>query len=232
MGHPIAWCRLPADQQQPAKAASRLSPLRTHQESGVPTARAREHDMGHWKGNSYYDARGEQILSYRSLHDADGRQVHENPMSLIDWFDDFLGRHPYTALSNYHEGEPIELDGHLYATGEHAFQAGKAGTEANRQRIQQATSPDEAKTLGRELEGNPDWDRIRVEHMEKVVRAKFAVERLESRVLVWTGTAQLIEGTLWRDEFWGVDLEKPGRPGKNHLGHLLMKQRSRLQGSR
>lgn len=37
-----------------------------------------------------------------------------------------------------------------------------------------------------------------------------------------------VEGTLWGDTYWGVDLEEPRRPGRNHLGKLLMRRRDEL----
>jgi predicted NAD-dependent protein-ADP-ribosyltransferase YbiA (DUF1768 family) len=65
--------------------------------------------------------------------------------------------------------------------------------------------------------------------MKAIIQAKFDRGRIEAEVLVATGKAILVEGTLWHDSYWGVDLEKPGRPGENRLGKLLMEQRALLQ---
>lgn len=184
-----------------------------------------------WKGNCYFRG-SKQIKTWRALRDGDGNPVLEEPSILVDWFDDFLGRHPFIALSNFYEGEPIEIDGEKYMTGEHAFHAGKADTAQARRKIQTARTPEDAKQMGRSVRIRPGWDRRRVAHMRKVLRAKFASGRKEAKILLRTGHAKLVEGTLWHDNFWGVDLEAPGRPGRNTLGRLLMAQRNLLRGGR
>lgn len=180
-----------------------------------------------WKGNHYY--RGTtRIASWKNLRDADGRGVLEDPARRIDWFDAFLGRNPYAALSNFFKGKPIVIDGVSYPTGEHAFHAGKATNDADRMRIAKARTADQAKQIGRSIKMRPDWDRFRKRWMKRVIAAKFTDGRAEAKVLRSTGTAKLVEGTLWNDEFWGVNLELPGRPGRNELGKMLMARRREL----
>jgi ribA/ribD-fused uncharacterized protein len=178
-----------------------------------------------WRSDGYW----RRVDSWKSLLDADGSHVLVDPTSLIDWIDDFLGPNQWAALSNFYAGSPFEIDGVVYPTGEHAFHAGKACSDSDRIRIAGASSADEAKAIGRSVEMRPDWDDFRVEHMRRVVQAKFAVGRQEAEVLQATGSALIVEGTLWNDEFWGVNLERPGRPGENMLGQLLTEQRSLIQ---
>jgi len=182
-----------------------------------------------WKGNRYFSG-GKQIRSWKTLRDADGMGVLVDPKKLVDWFDDFLGPNPYAALSNFYVGEPIPIPGEgEYLTGEHAFHAGKAATESGRKKVQAAKTADEAKQIGRSIRMRPDWDDVRVDRMAIVIRAKFARGREEADVLLGTGRAKLVEGSLWRDAFWGVDLEESGRPGENQLGRILTARRTALR---
>lgn len=60
--------------------------------------------------------------------------------------DSFSG--PYAFLSNFHHS-PIELDGDIYPTVEHPFQAAKTGDPADRERTRTAHSLASAKHLAR-----------------------------------------------------------------------------------
>lgn len=182
-----------------------------------------------WDNKGHYYRGKTRIRHWKHLRDADGKRILEAPKVLIDWFDDFLGDHPYVALSNYFCGEPFEIDGLTCPTGEHAFAVGKASTPAGVRRVLAAPTADDAKVIGRSIRLRSDWESHRLTHMRKVIRAKFARGRQEAEVLLSTGDAKLVEGTLWHDDFWGVDLEEPGRPGANHLGKVLMTRRAQLR---
>lgn len=181
-----------------------------------------------WQGNSYFDSSGMRVTSWRKLRDADGNGVLVNPKKVVDWIDAFLGRNPYAALSNFHRGRAIVIDGVSYKTAEHAFHAGKATSDADRRRVARAATADDAKQVGRSIAMRTDWDTYRRRWMRKVLAAKFAPGRAEARVLASTGRARIVEGTLWNDEFWGVNLERRGRPGENVLGRMLMSRRAAL----
>lgn len=90
-------------------------------------------------------------------------------------------------------------------------------------------SPCGVSMAGRRLKLRSDWEQVKIEVMQAVIRAKFAPGRPEAHLLLSTGNAKLVEGTLWHDDFWGVDLEEPGRPGANRLGELLEGQRILLK---
>ena len=62
----------------------------------------------------------------------------------------------------------------------------------------------------------------------KMRRAKFTQNEDLKWRLIATGDAYLEEGNTWHDTCWGVDA-KTG-VGENHLGKILMKVRSELQG--
>ena len=159
-----------------------------------------------------------------------------NRPEVIGWFDDFDGEHPYRALSNFYIGEPIEIpeiEG-AWMTGEHAYQALKAASAEERERIRRANSPAQSKMLGNTCQLRSDWEAVKYDAMMAVLRAKFTLGREEGRVLRATGDALLIEGTFWQDTVWGVDLRDDTvyathAPGRNWLGTMLMARRAELK---
>jgi len=139
----------------------------------------------------------------------------------IEMIDSFTGK--YRWLSNF-EPSTIEMDGLLYRTVEHAYQAAKTIDVAERIRVQRCDTPGIAKKLGQQVRLRKDWEDIKVDVMTKLVRKKFSVEPLRSKLLE-TGASKLIEGNWWQDTFWGVCRGK----GQNKLGKILMKVRTELQ---
>lgn len=139
----------------------------------------------------------------------------------------FRGEHDF--LSNF-SAHPVHWDGTLYPTAEAAFQAGKTLDPAQRARIAAAETPAEAKRLGRTVPLRPGWDeRLRHTVMQEVVAAKFTTADLAAR-LAATGTALLVEGNSWCDQFWGCCTCQRHRatPGQNWLGRTLMRFRAAL----
>lgn len=149
------------------------------------------------------------------------QKVNVNPEVLINFFDGT----DFDFLSNFHPS-PIEISGIKFPTVEHAFQAFKMYSNENFERVRNAESPSEAKRLGRTLLMRPDWDAIKFETMLDLVRAKFKQNPDLAKRLKATGKAKLVEGTLWNDRIWGIDI-KTGI-GKNWLGQILMEVRSEL----
>ena len=139
---------------------------------------------------------------------------------LITSFKDDFG-----FLSNFYP-HPIEIDGDIYPTNEHAFQALKTDDVAERKKVREAKTPASAKSLGKRVTLRANWNTLGFEVMERVVRAKFANPDLAAQLLS-TGTRQLIEGNSWRDTTWGCILTKDGLwKGRNELGKILMKVRA------
>lgn len=139
-------------------------------------------------------------------------------------------------LSNFYPS-PIRLDlGHgpiLYPTGEHAFQAAKATTEAEHRVIAEAATPGSAKYLGRTTPLRQGWEQVKEAVMEDVLAAKFPADAehpLTARLLA-TGHQMLIEGTNWNDKVWGVAFDRRvlRMEGRNLLGALLMERRGALR---
>lgn len=130
---------------------------------------------------------------------------------------------PYRWLSNFWPAK-VMLGGAQYPTVEHAYQASKTTHLPNRIRIRQAETPARAKQLGRRVTLRSDWDLIKLDVMEDLVRQKFTGDAKLRRRLLDTGTALIEERNGWGDSFWGVYKGE----GKNHLGLIIMKVRAEL----
>jgi ribA/ribD-fused uncharacterized protein len=134
--------------------------------------------------------------------------------------DNFEGR--YAFLSNFYPS-PMEIDGIIYPTNEHFFQAMKVLTPKERKVIAAAETPGLAKRLGRQVNLRWDWESVKDEVMLIGLRYKFSDPELAEKLLD-TGDEELIEGNWWGDTYWGVC----NGVGKNKLGKLLMQVREEL----
>ncbi len=134
--------------------------------------------------------------------------------------DRFVGQ--YRFLSNFFPS-PIEVEGHIYPTVEHAYQAAKTLDENERATIRSCSKPGEAKRKGRRVTLRCEWEKIKEGVMLELLHLKFRNLALREE-LVSTESAQLIEGNGWGDTYWGVS----GGKGKNRLGCLLMQVRSEV----
>lgn len=116
----------------------------------------------------------------------------------------------------------------MYRTVEHAFQASKCWHHIDQLRIRMCPTPQNAKTLGRQILIKPEWDFFKMDTMEQLVRNKFKNSRLRT-MLRFTEKRPLIEENTWHDTFWGICIcaEHDG-DGENHLGRILMKVRDEI----
>jgi len=135
--------------------------------------------------------------------------------------DYFGGR--FRFLSNFYPVK-VELDGVKYPTVEHAYQAAKTNSKPHRRMIERATTPAQAKRIGKTVPLRKDWNERRIEVMTKLIRRKFNRDELKEK-LIRTGNARLVEGNNWNDTFWGICRNV----GQNNLGKILMKIRQELK---
>lgn len=137
---------------------------------------------------------------------------------------------PYGAFSNLFRRE-IEFEGEIFATSEHAYQAGKARKEAVRNWILSAPSPSLVAMAAHGLyywDIKPGWSKNKFDRMRGVLRAKFTQHEDLRDLLLSTGEARLIESTTTDNavnRLWG----EVNGVGKNMLGALLMELRSQLR---
>ena len=129
---------------------------------------------------------------------------------------------PYRFLSNFWIANLRIGDMH-FISAEHAYQAAKSLDPEDWKNISTIETPGGAKRAGRLLKIRPDWEEIKLDVMEIILREKFSNPELAHR-LHETGDQELIEGNRWGDTYWGICRNK----GENHLGKLLMKIRKEL----
>lgn len=129
----------------------------------------------------------------------------------------------YRFLSNFWPAK-VWYDGVEYPTVEHAYQAAKTTIISERQLISEIGPAGEVKRLAKELTLRPDWDKVKLNIMQYLVRQKFKYDPLKQKLLNTEGM-ELVETNNWRDTFWGVCRGN----GDNHLGKILMKVRIELR---
>lgn len=135
---------------------------------------------------------------------------------------------PYRFLSNFYPSR-VFLDGQVAPTVEHAYQAAKTFDTKWRKSILSAESPGKAKQRGRMAELRPGWESIKEQVMLDLLLCKFSLSPDASKLgpmLLGTGSAHLVEGNHWGDDYWG---ECPLGNGRNRLGVWLMAVRGALQ---
>jgi hypothetical protein len=151
-----------------------------------------------------------------------------------------VGRH---VLSQWWPAAFI-VDGTRYASAEHYMMAAKArlfGDEATHAEVLTASTPAEAKALGRRVRGFDEqtWERSRFALVVAASTAKFGQNPDLGTYLAETGDAVLVEASPV-DRIWGIGLAA-GDPralqpahwnGLNLLGFALMRARAQLRDGR
>lgn len=136
--------------------------------------------------------------------------------------DFYSTKDPYGEFSNF-ALYPVMVDGEMWSTSEHYYQAHKYDKPELIAWVQSASTPMEAALRGRDksIPKRADWDARKDEFMEKAVIDKFNRYPELKQLLLSTGNARLYEHTK-NDCYWG---DCGDRTGKNKLGLLLEKLR-------
>lgn len=132
----------------------------------------------------------------------------------------------YGCFSNF-AAYPIKLNGKVWPTSEHFFQAQKFEDEEHREAIRKDKSPMIAARMGRDRKKKlrRDWESVKVSIMTEAVRAKFTQHEELRTILLATGEAKIVEHTE-NDSYWG---DGGDGSGKNMLGQILMRVRAELR---
>ncbi|MEV7774616.1 NADAR family protein [Kitasatospora sp. NPDC086791] len=133
---------------------------------------------------------------------------------------------PYGCFSNF-SAHGLELDGHTWPTSEHYFQAQKFPGTRHADLIRRARTPLRAAELGRDRSKplRRDWERVKDDVMRRAVEAKFRTHEDIRAVLLSTADQEIVEDTT-TDHYWG---RGSTGTGKNMLGRILMRTRTRLR---
>ena len=133
---------------------------------------------------------------------------------------------PYGDFSNFSR-HPIALEGKVWATTEHYFQAKKFEGTEHEEKVRLCSGPSSAAKMGRDrsLPLRADWETVKERFMKIAVLAKLIQYPKIKDLLLSTGDAELVEHTV-NDNYWG---DGGDGSGKNRLGKLLMEIRSELK---
>lgn len=137
---------------------------------------------------------------------------------------------PFGPLSNLYR-RSISFEGEIFATSEHAYQAGKARKPAVRKWLMEAPSPALLAMAAHGLyywDVSPGWSKTKFDRMRAVLLAKFTQHEDLKALLLSTGDARLVETATVDNEvnrLWG----EVNGVGKNMLGVLLMELREKLR---
>ncbi|MFW6047066.1 MAG: NADAR family protein [Candidatus Woesearchaeota archaeon] len=138
--------------------------------------------------------------------------------------DSFKGK--YFFLSNFYLCK-ITIDGKIWPSAEHIFQAAKTRDLVLREKIRFLEKPSDAKREGRKLEIRKDWEGIKFDVMKRAVELKFDQNSDLKRKLILTENELLVEGNTWHDNIWGACYcnRCQNKKGQNLLGKILMELR-------
>lgn len=131
----------------------------------------------------------------------------------------------YGEFSNFSD-HPIIIDGKIWPTSEHYFQAKKFAGTSYEEEIRNLKTPMEAKIAGQDR-SKPlriDWETVKDDIMKTAVLVKFSQHQELRKLLLSTKGAYLIEHTK-NDSYWG---DGGNGKGRNMLGQILMEVRSTL----
>ncbi len=133
---------------------------------------------------------------------------------------------PYDVHFSNFSPSLIEIEGIIYPTVEHAFQAQKTLDMVERLFISGLPTPGKARQMGRKLQLRKDWEEVKYDIMVVCLRKKFSATQYK-RILAETRDAEIIEAAeRWNDTEWGIG--KDGT-GKNLLGKALMQVREEMK---
>ena len=135
---------------------------------------------------------------------------------------------PYYEFTNFYPCRVL-IDGKLWPTTEHYFQAQKFVGTPYLEKIRKLPWPRDAFQLSRDAQVSrwrrADWESVKDEIMLKALRVKFSDSVHLRDMLRGTGEKELVEHTS-NDSYWG---DGGNGTGQNKLGQLLMKVRRELK---
>ena len=136
----------------------------------------------------------------------------------------------YIWLSNFYPSVITAVNGDAFATAEHAYQAAKCNLITRQGKlawdlIKRTSNPAKARRIGKKIKVRPDWIKIRIRIMQRIILQKFTKNIELKDKLIRTGKEKLIQVNCRGDTFWG---QTPDGIGRNVLGNILMITRQLL----
>ena len=139
---------------------------------------------------------------------------------------------PYYEFTNFYAPQGgITIDGKIWPTTEHYYQAMKFNDPQLQEAVRKLPTPRDAfnftKTPQNKLNVRSDWPLVNLDVMRKAVFAKFSNNSALKQLLLSTRNAVLIEDAGPNDNFYGAGGDCNG---ENWLGQILMETRQQLGG--
>ena len=133
----------------------------------------------------------------------------------------------YSDFSNF-ANYAIEIDGVVWPTSEHYYQAQKFEDPERQTRIHQFPIAAAAKRYATKHKAKirADWSELKDAVMERALRAKFTQHDSLRDLLVGSGDEEIEEDSA-KDYYWGAGADGTGQ---NKLGKMLMALRAEFQG--
>ncbi len=136
---------------------------------------------------------------------------------------------PLNPLSSYSKHE-FELDGYLWPSVEHYYQAMKFESDELRRAIRDVDHPAKAEKLAAKNKKaiRKEWEKERETYMTRGIYIKCRTHPEVADALLALGEQKIVESSQY-DYYWGC-----GRDGRGHntFGKVLMAVRDRLQKER
>jgi N-glycosidase YbiA len=192
------------------------------------------------------------------VHNRSGSSGTHNPVKIpSSWFDIpgailfYQKDQPYYQFTNFWENDPIVIDGIVWQTTEHYYQAQKyckgsvaqkaislaptardvfdIGQIQSKLRKGDVLSAQQQQFWNKHKEdalSQTAWEAINLQEMTKAVREKFTQHKTLRDLLLSTADSVLVENAGIKDGFYGAGADGKGL---NHLGKILMKIRAQLR---
>ena len=131
---------------------------------------------------------------------------------------------PYSCFSNF-SSDPVIWNGFHFKTSEHLYQMFKVAKQEDKQRVMDALTAKEAKTIANSCERVLSWDVVKLDFMVDTLQYKVHSNPHIRELLLSTGNTEIIEASPY-DGFWGSG--KDGN-GLNKLGKAWMLVRAQCR---
>lgn len=133
---------------------------------------------------------------------------------------------PYGEFSNFSE-HSISVDGKLWPTVEHFFQAQKFCGTIFEEQIRTLPTPMDAKISGKDKSKplRADWEKVKDDIMRLAIYEKFSQHNSLKKLLIETNNSYLVEHTQ-HDSYWA---DGGNGKGRNMLGQILAETREKLR---
>ena len=123
----------------------------------------------------------------------------------------------------------VEFNGSTYPSVEHAYQSAKSNDDGwNDICLRRDLTPYQIKAKSKFVMKVENWEEIKIGVMKELVYKKFSTPQFKE-LLLGTNDENIVEGNMWGDKFWGVDIKNTPNEGENHLGRILMDVRNMLK---